>query len=253
MWNDKTDIHVKSAFYNVAHFRKTKNSLKEIELKQLGSVKGKSILHLQCHFGMDTISLAHLGAEATGVDLSDISIEHAKQLAFELNVKADFICCDVYDLKNHLDKKFDIVFTSYGTILWLPDLNKWAELIYYFLKPGGEFHMVDFHPVIYIFDNDFRQIEYSYFNRKPIIEESSGTYADRFAPVKNNAVSWNHPLSEIFTSLLKNNLQIEQFNEFDFSPFNCFGNMKQSQPGRWRIKTLDQMIPMVYALQAKKK
>ena len=94
---------MKSAFYNVDLFRKTKNSLKEIELHQLGDVKGKSILHLQCHFGMDTLSLAHLGAEVTGVDLSDISIENAKQLSYELNIKADFICCDVYDLKKVLD------------------------------------------------------------------------------------------------------------------------------------------------------
>ena len=105
MWNDKTDVHVKSAFYNVDLFRKTKNSLKEIESRQLGDVKGKSILHLQCHFGMDTLSLANLGANVTGVDLSDIAIENARRLSDELNIGADFICCDVYELKNFLHKK----------------------------------------------------------------------------------------------------------------------------------------------------
>lgn len=253
LWNDKTDVHVKSSFYNVDLFRKTKSSLKEIELQQLGDVKGKSILHLQCHFGMDSLSLASLGAEVTGVDLSDNSIEIANQLCRELNIEAEFICCDVYDLKNFLNKKFDIVFTSYGTILWLPDLPQWAEIISHFLKPGGEFHFVEFHPFVSMFDNDFRQIEYSYFNQGPINEETIGTYADRFAPLKNNSVAWNHSFSEIFSALLGQDLLIEQFEEFDYSPFNCFGNMKQFQPGKWRVNNLERLIPMVFALKARKK
>jgi len=253
MWNDKTDVHVKSAFYNVDLFRKTKNSLKEIEMQQLGDVKGKSILHLQCHFGMDTLSLANLGGEVTGVDLSDTSIENARRLSDELNIKADFICCDVYELKNFLHKKFDIVFTSYGTILWLPDLDQWADVVSHFLKPGGEFHFVEFHPIVSMFDNDFEKFEYSYFNSGPIQEETLGTYADRYAPLKNNSIAWNHSFGEIFSALLQHDLQIENFDEFDYSPYNCFGNMKQFQPGKWRVKSLERIIPMVFALKAIKK
>ncbi len=123
-WNKKTDIHLDSAFYDMDGFRKGNTSLNDIELKLLGDLNGKSILHLQCHFGQDTISLSQLGAKAVGVDLSDNAIDNARKIAAEMNVDTTFICCDVYDLPNHLDQQFDVVFTSYGTIGWLPDLDR---------------------------------------------------------------------------------------------------------------------------------
>src|SRR5437868_117554 len=128
-WNKRTEVHVGSEFYDLEGFLNGNTSLNSIELGLLGNIKGKSILHLQCHFGQDTISLARLGADVTGVDLSDRSIEKAVEIAAQTNSGATFICCDIYDLPRHLDKKFDIVFTSYGTIIWLPDLDKWAKLI----------------------------------------------------------------------------------------------------------------------------
>lgn len=115
-WNKKTDIHLKSDFYDLQGFLNGNTSLNEIELKLLGNITGKNILHLQCHFGQDTISLARLGAKVTGVDLSDNAIDKANLLAEKTRTKADFICCDIYDLPQHLDKEFDFVFTSYGTI-----------------------------------------------------------------------------------------------------------------------------------------
>lgn len=128
-WNNRTDVHVKSDFYDLDGFMKGKSSLNSIELELLGDVSGKSILHLQCHFGQDSLSLSRLGAKVTGVDLSDKAIETAKDLAQKLNADAEFICCDLYDLPNYLHKTFDIVFTSYGTIGWLPDLDKWAKIV----------------------------------------------------------------------------------------------------------------------------
>ncbi|HLU86806.1 MAG TPA: class I SAM-dependent methyltransferase [Taishania sp.] len=125
-WNDQVDIHLKSDFYDLKGFIQGNTSLKEIELPLLGDISGKSILHLQCHFGQDTISLQRMGASATGVDFSDKAIEAAKQLNSQLNLKTQFICCDVYELPKLLNQQFDIVFTSYGTIGWLPDLDKWA-------------------------------------------------------------------------------------------------------------------------------
>ena len=136
-WNSRTDTHLKSDFYDLSGFMEGKSSLNAIELDLLGDVKGKSILHLQCHFGQDTISLARMGAHAVGMDLSDRAIGHAKRLAGETAAGATFICCDVYDLPNHLDRPFDIVFSSYGTIGWLPDLDRWANVVSRFLKPGG--------------------------------------------------------------------------------------------------------------------
>ena len=119
-WNDRTEIHLKSEFYDLENFRKGKSSLNDIELNLLGDIQGMTILHLQCHFGQDTISLSRLGAKVTGVDLSDKAIECAQNLAKDTNAQTRFICCDIYDLPNHLDEKFDLVFTSYGTIGWLP-------------------------------------------------------------------------------------------------------------------------------------
>ena len=193
LWNSRVNIHYNSEFYNIEKFIKTKNSLNSIELKELGDIKGKSILHLQCHFGQDTISLANLGAKVTGIDFSEIAIEKAKELNKKLNTNCDFICCNIYDLKNHLNKKFDIVFTSYGTIGWLPDINKWADIVSYFLKKNGKFLIVEFHPFIWIFDNNFKKIEYSYFHTKaPIKEISKGTYADRNKRIEMVEYGWNH-------------------------------------------------------------
>ena len=128
-WNNITDINIKSEFYDLENFIKGKSSLNNIELELLGDLSNKTILHLQCHFGQDTISLNRLGAKVTGVDLSDKAIERAKQLSKKTNSNPSFICCDIYDLPNHLDKKFDIVYSSYGTICWFPDLDKWSKII----------------------------------------------------------------------------------------------------------------------------
>lgn len=137
-----------------------------------------------------------------------ITIEVAQRLTEETQLNAKFICCDTYDLPNHLNKKFDIVFTTYGTIGCLPDLDKWAEIISNFLKSGGELIFVEFHPVIWMFDCDFKNIEYSYFNLKPIVETVGGTYAKPDSNIELQDVSWNQSLSEVITSLLNHNLQI---------------------------------------------
>lgn len=252
-WNNRTDTHLRSEFYDLDNFIKGKTSLNSIELDLLGNVTGKTILHLQCHFGQDTISLNRLGAEATGVDLSDKAIESAKHIAKETNANAHFICCDVYDLPNHLDQQFDIVYTSYGTIGWLPDLDKWAEVVSHFLKPGGKFVFVEFHPVVWMFDDNFEQIAYRYFNTGAIVESETGTYADKTAQITQEYVMWNHSLSEVVNSLITNGLVINLLNEYDYSPYNCFNKTVEFEPGKYRIEHLDNKIPMVYAITAKKK
>jgi len=252
LWNNKTEVHLNSEFYDNENFIKGKSSLNPIELELLGDVKGKSILHLQCHFGQDTISLSRMGAKTVGVDLSDKAIATANDLAAKTNTNAEFICCDVYDLPNHLNQQFDIVFTSYGTIGWLPDLDKWAKVISQFLKPGGQFVFVEFHPVVWMFDYDFTKVEYSYFNVEPIIETEEGTYADKNANIKDESVSWNHDLSEVMNSLIKNGLSIKQFNEYDYSPYNCFNNTIEVAPNQYRVKHLGAKIPMVYSLVVSK-
>lgn len=252
-WNNKVATHIQSDFYNQAAFLKGKNSLQSIELNLLGDLTGKKVLHLQCHFGQDTISLSRLGAAATGVDFSDEAIHQAKILAQECKTNTKFICCNIYDLPQHLDEQFDIVFTSYGTIGWLPDLDKWAAVIAQFLKPNGKFVFVEFHPVVWMFDDDFTKVAYSYFNKGPIYESETGTYADKNAAITQSFINWNHDLGAVLGSLLQNGMELLSFEEFDYSPYNCFNGTEAIAPDKFIIKHLGDKIPMVYALSARKK
>lgn len=252
-WNNRIDSHLNSEFYNLSGFLNGETSLNPIELNILKDIKGKSILHLQCHFGQDSISLSRLGAEVTGVDLSDKAIEHAIKIAKETNSNTQFVCCDLYDLENHLDKQFDIVFTSYGTITWLPDLDKWGKLISKFLKPHGKFIFVEFHPVVWIFDDNFEKIDYNYFNIAPIVETENGTYADKDAKISQSSVNWNHSLSEVISSLLSNKMEVVDLKEYDYSPYNVFSNTIEFEPKKFRISHLGNKIPMIYSIVAEKK
>ncbi|RMZ58357.1 class I SAM-dependent methyltransferase [Chryseobacterium nematophagum] len=252
-WNAKVEPHLKSDFYFVDEFLKGRSSLNSIELELLGNVQNKTILHLQCHFGQDSISLSRLGAKVTGIDLSDKAINAANDLSKKCGTDTTFICSDVYQLPDLLNEKFDIVFTSYGTIGWLPDLNKWANVISHFLKPNGQFIMAEFHPVIWMFDDDFTKISYNYFNEKPIVETYTGTYADQKAPITQEYVMWNHSLSEVFQSLNSNHIQIQHFEEYDWSPYPCFKHVEEFEEGKWRISQFGNKVPLVFSLIANKK
>ena len=254
LWDEKTKYHANSAFYNMDNggFVNNVSSLNNIELDLLGDVKGKTILHLQCHFGQDTLSLAKLGAKATGVDFSGAAIQKANELNGELGLDAEFICTDIYDLPSVLDEQFDIVFTSYGTIGWLPDIQRWAQIVSRYVKPGGKFVFVEFHPVVWMFDSNFSSVQYSYFNKEAIVETLTGTYADRRADIQQQEIGWNHDLSEVMQNLINAGLQIGSFNEYDYSPCNCFANMVETKPGRYQIAGMEGKIPMVYSLVARK-
>jgi 2-polyprenyl-3-methyl-5-hydroxy-6-metoxy-1,4-benzoquinol methylase len=252
-WNKRTGVHKDSAFYDVPGFINGKSTLNNIELEELGEIKGKSLLHLQCHFGLDTLSWARQGAEVTGVDLSNDAIDYARKLSEETNIPADFISCNIYDLKDHLDNKFDIVYTSYGVVGWLPDLNKWGAVISHFLKPGGTFYIVEFHPVVWMFDDEFRYVKYAYHNEQIIVEKQTGTYADKDADIEYEEYSWNHSLSEVINSLINEGLQIQFLNEYPFSCYNCFSNLEQGADGFWRIKGMGDKMPMMYSIKAFKK
>ncbi len=253
LWNTKVDFHLESDFYDLKSFLKGKSSLNQIELKLLGNITGKKILHLQCHFGQDTISLARMGAKVTGVDLSDKAIQEAEKLAKKTNVQAKFICCDIFDLPKHLNGKYDLVFTSYGTIGWLPDLNKWGSIVSQYLKPGGRFVFAEFHPVIWMFDDDMDKIKYRYFQSEAIIETEMGTYANKKAAITEESVTWNHGIGEVVNSLIQNGLEIKSLNEYDYSPYDCFNQTIEETPQKFRIKHLGNKIPMVYSILAVKK
>lgn len=251
-WDGRVDTHLASDFYSNESFIAGENSLKEIELAILGEVKGLKILHLQCHFGQDSISLSRMGAEVTGVDFSPKAIETAKDLAEKTVQNTQFICSNVYDLSEVLTEQFDIVFTSYGTIGWLPDLGRWAKVVAQFLKPKGKFVFVEFHPVVWMFNDDFSKVAYNYFNAGPIIENETGTYADKNADIRSEYVMWNHDFGEVLSSLLSENLQLKQFQEYDYSPYNCFSHTVEVGLSRYRIEHLNNYIPLVYSLVMEK-
>ena len=251
LWNSRTEQHLNSEFYDNETFLKGKSSLNDIELELLGDLRGKKVLHLQCHFGQDSISLAKLGAEVTAVDLSDKSIETAKELATQMGVEVNFMCSDVYDISDDLHDQFDLVFTSYGAIPWLPNLDIWADIISKCLKKDGRFLIVEFHPVIWMLDDDFKEITYSYFNTGEIKDTEEGTYANPESGVKNDFIVWNHGLAEVMDSLINKGMRINRFHEYDYSPYNIFPESTEGPDGFF-IKGLEGKLPLVYALRAEK-
>jgi len=224
-WNELVEVNAKSKFYNLDGFKSGKSSLFPIELKEIGDVEGKTLLHLQCHFGMDTLSLARMGAKVTGIDFSDKAIALARQLSEELDVPANFINANIYDIPNLLEDKFDIVFTSNGVIGWLPDLFKWAEIIDYCLKPGGTFYIVENHPFGNLIDEKYEeafQVGYDYFNEgKPYRFDEEMSYADPNYKVQNNTTI--HP------------------------------DMKQREDHYWEFQTFKYSVPMIFSIRAHKK
>lgn len=251
-WDKRTAVHLESDFYDNESFIEGRNSLNRIELDLLGDIEGKSVLHLQCHFGQDTISLARLGASATGIDISEASITAARELNEQIGKNCDFIRSDVYSLPDQLDRSFDLVFSSYGTIGWLPDIQKWAGVVSHFLKPGGMFVFAEFHPVVWMFSDDFSDVHYKYSSKEPIEETTTGTYGDPGSDISADMVSWNHGLADVIQSLIDHGLRLEVFREYDYSPYDCFQGTEEFEPGKFRIKRLGDKIPMVYALRMRK-
>lgn len=251
-WNLRTAIHLQSQFYDLPGWKAGQCSLQAIEKAEVGDVAGKSLLHLQCHFGQDTLSWARRGAEVTGCDLSDAAIEAARQLAQESALPARFLRCNLFDLPRHLDDTFDIVFTSYGVLGWLPELGPWAELIARYLKPGGFFYLVEFHPVVWMFDEKFEHIAYAYHNSGPIASDNSGSYTDRGADVQYRDYGWNHSLSEVVNSLLRAGLSLEFLNEYPYCPYPNLPNTWRCPDGNYRVAGLEDKIPLLFSLKARR-
>lgn len=251
-WNQRTAVHLQSDFYNNQAFIAGKSSLNPPELALLGDVKGQQILHLQCHFGQDSISLARMGAEVTAVDLSPDAIQAARLLNEQCQQAVRFIESNVYDLRQHLEGKFDRVFISYGTITWLPDLKEWARIIAEYLRPGGQLVFVEFHPLCWIYDNDFQKITYSYFNEGPLHFTDKGSYTDGAEEDDFTYVSWNQPLSDVLTALLQAGLHLRSFQEYDYTPYNVFPDLHEEEPGKFRFRQLERKFPFLYSLTAAK-
>jgi len=258
LWNEWTDIHEASDFYDIEGFKSGKIRLNSIEREELGDLNGKSLLHLQCHFGLNTLSLARLGATATGVDFSEKSIALARKLAEETKIDTQFVLSDIDHLPDNLTGQFDIVFTSYGVLCWLPDLNRWAEVITHFLKPGGFFYIAEFHPFSWIFDDAADatepRIAMPYFgDGNPIAWKTEGSYVDRDAPMKQEiSYEWMHPLSDIVNALIGAGLRIDSMREFPYTVYKQFPFVEQSDDGNWRLKEKPNSLPLIFSMKATK-
>lgn len=252
------NINAKSKFYDLKGFKAGRSSLLSIEREELSDVKGKKLLHLQCHFGMDTLSWAREGAIVTGVDFSENAIDLARTLSKELDIPASFIHTNIYDLPKVLDDKFDIVFTSYGVIGWLPDLFKWAEIIDYFIKPQGIFYIIENHPFGNLIDEKYKEefkIGYNYFNDgTPYRFDDDEFYVDTDEEIKNKTTyDWFHPMANIINALLNIGFELLFLHEFPFSFFQIHPDMKRREDGYWQFQTFKHSIPMMFSLKAKKK
>jgi SAM-dependent methyltransferase len=254
-WDQLTGLHENAPFYDLAGFREGKERLRSIELAELGDVSGKSLLHLQCHFGLDTLAWARRGAIATGVDFSDRSIALARSLSADLAIPGTFICSDIYHLPSVLSGEFDIVFTSYGVLHWLPDLQGWAQVIAHFLRPGGIFYIVEDHPTFRIFrstpEGAFRAERPYFFADEPEEHKATTSYAGVDGEVRTTYI-WNHNMGEILNALIAAGLRIEFLHEFPFAARAKFPFMIQGEDGWWRLPERHGTIPFLFSLQARR-
>ena len=257
-WDEATDVHVASEFYDVQAFKDGRERLHRIEVEELGDVSGKSLLHLQCHFGLDTLSWARRGATVTGVDFSERAIEQARGLSKETGVPGEFHVSDIYELPSNLRGEFDIVFTSYGAIYWLPDLKRWGEIAASYVRPGGTFYIAEFHPVGFMYDTVDANVKdyvlkYPYFySAKPIVDDSED-YADPTAVMKNTVTySWAHSMSDIINAINGAGLQIEFFHEFPLSAMRQFPWMEPDGDDLWKVPADRYQMPMTFSIKARK-
>lgn len=250
LWNKLTELHLQgSETYPITEFLLGKNTLKPLEIAEVGSVSGKKLLHLMCHFGLDTLSWARLGAEVTGVDISDAAIEAAKDLADKTGLDAKFICANVYELENSISEKFDIIFLSYGALYWLPDLYRFAQIVSSLLKPGGFFYIVDGHPfyswVHFNDDISHRVAKLDYFDRSTQEYKSTGDYAKPDEKIDASEYGWHFTVGDIINSLAQAGLRIDFFHEHP-----SFDMMSDGE--KWVAKDQPANFPKMFSLKATK-
>jgi SAM-dependent methyltransferase len=252
-WNQMARIHAASREYRLAEFKAGENVLKPIELREVGDVRGKSLLHMQCHFGLDTMSWARLGAKITGVDFSDDAIALARSISAELKIPARFIQSNIYDAPAVLHEQFDIVFTSYGALCWLPDITRWAQVAASFVKPGGFFYIAEFHPLILMSDNrrgiSKIENEISYFHTAMREDPPGPDYSDP-SKIVSATHQWMYRLGDIVSALAATGLRIDYLHEFPACIYQHFPFMKKASDGSWHIE--GDPIPTIFSIKATK-
>lgn len=259
LWDEWTEAHVESAFYDVPGFLAGEDRFDAITNDALGDVAGKRLLHLQCHFGMDTLNLARRGAVVTGVDFSPKAIATARALADRADLPARFVLSPVEELPDQIEGEFDVVFTSGGVLCWIGDLSRWAEVIAHFLAPAGTFVMVEGHPFSWIFDNerdDDRLVadpRWSYFTREGVAWPNAGSYTgDAPAAKYDHHYEWMHSISGILMSLVGAGLVLERLEEHPICGYRCLPFLVESEPGVWRTPPGYPDLPLSFTLRMRR-
>ena len=262
-WDERVPLHVASEEYGLDRFRSDPRHLSDVvrfDAERLGSIDGLRVAHLQCHIGTDTISLARLGAvQVTGLDFSPRAVAVARQLALELGAAVDIVEADVYSAPERLGRgMFDLVYTGIGALCWLPDIDRWAQVVSDLLVPGGRLFVREGHPVLWSLDyqtHDRLVIAYPYFETPdPVIDDEETTYVETTARLRNTVThSWNHGLGEIITALMRHGMQLTGLVEHMSVPWAALPEqMVRSGAGEWGLKDLPARLPLTYTLQALK-
>lgn len=256
-WDERVPLHVDSAFYDTPGFLAGRNTLRDFERREVGSVEGRSLVHLQCHFGQDTLSWGRLGATVTGVDFSGAAIDTARTLALEtadtLAAPATFVQADVYDAVEALGgQRFDVVYTGLGALVWLPDIDAWARVVADLLEPGGFVYLAEFHPVADVFADDALVADHDYFTRPEGTRyDEPGTYVDWDAPTTANVnYEWTHPVGAVVTALIDAGLRLDFLHEHDHTLFERWPFLERHDDGSYRLPAGSPRLPLLYSLRA---
>jgi SAM-dependent methyltransferase len=259
-WDERVGLHLGSRGYDLPALRAGSARLNGIEEAELPPIAGKRIVHLQCHFGADSLKLAQRGAEVVGLDFSHPAITAARSLASELGLsgRTQFVCADLYDTLQAIPQPhgFDLAFVTWGAICWLPDIVRWAAIVAALLRPGGSLYLAEGHPTAYVFDDATRSADgmpglfVPYFSGEPLIETDGSDYADREARLENAITyTWMHPIGEVVTSLIGSGMTLDWLHEHDAVPWQMFEILVQDPTGlyRWPDKP---WLPLAFSLAA---
>jgi SAM-dependent methyltransferase len=255
MWDERVPIHTKSRFYDVEGFLAGKETLRAFELAEVGPVDGKSLVHLQCHFGLDTLSWARHGARVSGLDFSQPAVEAARGLAAQIGVEADFVCSNVYAATEAFGgRQFDVVYTGLGALTWLPDITAWAKVAASLVKPGGFLYLAEFHPTSDIFADTELTAAYDYFHTEPKVWTEPGTYTDGDQATQNNlSYDWTHPIGEVVTALIGAGLRLEFLHEHGYTLFARWPFLEHAEGSdEYHLPAGTPTLPLMYSLRASK-
>jgi SAM-dependent methyltransferase len=262
-WDDRVAAHAASPDYAVARFTEDPAFLSEVvsfDLPRLGDIAGLDAVHLQCHIGTDTVSLARLGARLTALDFSAPALEQGRRLAEAVGVEVEFVESDLYGAPDALGcERFDLVYTGIGALCWLPDVRRWAEVVASLLRPGGRLFMREGHPVLWSLadprEDGVLAIGYPYFEQQePIVWDEGGTYVETDHVFTHNIThEWNHGLGEIVSAVLATGMELTSLQEHDSVPWNALpGQMTDIGGGEHRLTDRPERLPHSYTLQARK-